>query len=88
MNNTTKWLVNAAAALVIILGLKQAAPFVTQVLIILFLAIIISPVYYVLRRLRLPPWASLTALILSVIFVCVYTSYLASKAVVGFAGNF
>ena len=89
MNNTTKWLINTAAVIVIALGLKIAAPLVTQVLIILFLAIIISPLYYLLRRVRFPSWLALTTIILGISFVCVYTvGYLAPKAALNFAGNF
>jgi predicted PurR-regulated permease PerM len=85
MNNTTKWLVNAAAIIVIALGLKAAAPLITQVLIILFLAIIISPVYYFLRRLRFPSWLALTALIAVISLVCLcIVGYAAPKAAVGF----
>ena len=89
MNNTTKWLVNTAALIVIVLGLKHAAPFVTQVLMILFLAIIISPGYYLLRRLRLPSWLALTVLILAILSICAYTAVsLVPKAVLNFGANF
>jgi predicted PurR-regulated permease PerM len=88
MNNTTKWLVNTAALIVIALGIKQAAPFVTQVLMILFLAVIISPAYYMLRKLRFPPWLALTSMILAISLVCFCTAViLVPKAVGGIAGN-
>ena len=56
MTRVTKWLVNSAALVIIVLGMKAAAPMITQVLVILFLAIVISPVYYLLRRWRVPSW--------------------------------
>ena len=74
MNNTTKWLVNVAAFAVIALAMKASAPLITQILIILFLAIIISPAYYFLRRLRFPPWLALAALILAISFTCLHTA--------------
>jgi len=54
-----------AAAVVVIFGLKFAAPMVTQLLIIAFLVIVLSPVYYFLNRHRFPPWLAVTLLILS-----------------------
>jgi len=88
MYNTTKWLVNAAALFVIIFGLKMAAPFVTQVLIIIFLAIIISPIYYLLRKLKFPPWLALTTLILLISAFCIYTAgYAIPRAVISFGND-
>lgn len=85
MTRVTKWLVNSAALVVIVLGLKAAAPMITQVLVILFLAIVISPVYYVLRRWRVPSWLALATMILSMTFFCLYgMNVVVSKAALDF----
>ena len=89
MNNTTKWLVNTAAVIFITLGLKQAAPLVTQVLMIFFLAIVISPLYYLLLRLRFPSWLALTTLILAISLACFYAAgYALPRAVFSFAKDY
>lgn len=72
MTRVTKWLINSACFMVIMLGMKVAAPMITQVLVILFLAIVISPLYYVLRRWRVPSWLALTLMILSMAFIILY----------------
>ena len=69
MTRVTKWLVNSAALVIIVLGMKAAAPMITQVLVILFLAIVISPVYYLLRRWRVPSWLALTLMIVPMTFL-------------------
>jgi len=88
-NTTTKWLVGAAALVVIVLGLKQAVPLVTQVLMIFFLAIVISPLYYLLLRLRFPSWLALATLILTISFTCLYAAgYALPRAVFNFAKDY
>lgn len=85
MTRMTKWLVNGAALTIIVLGMKTAAPMITQILVILFLAIVISPVYYVLRRWRVPSWLALTLLICSMTFLCLYgLDVIVSKGVLDF----
>lgn len=86
MTRMTKWLVNGAALTIIMLGMKTAAPMITQILVILFLAIIISPLYYVLRRCRVPSWLALTLLICSMTFLCLYgLDVIISKGVLDFS---
>ena len=82
----TKWLVNIAALFVIILGLKATAPVITQVLVILFVAIVISPAYYFLRKRRFPSWLALTTIIVTMTVLCLYgLNIVLSKAVLDFA---
>jgi len=56
-------LVNAAALVIVIAGLKAAAPIITQVLLIAFIAIVVTPLYFHLVRWRLPGWMALTLII-------------------------
>lgn len=85
MTRVTKWLVNSAALVIIVLGMKAAAPMITQVLVILFLAIVISPVYYLMRRWRVPSWLALTLMIVSMAFLCLYgMNVVVSKAALDF----
>ncbi len=56
-------LLNVAALVVVIAGLKAAAPLVTQVLLIAFITIVVAPAYFQLVRWRMPAWLALTLLI-------------------------
>ena len=88
MQRLSSWLMNLAALVIILFGLKQAAPVVTQMLVVLFLAIVISPLYYVFRRWRLPSWLSLTVIIASMSLLCFYgTTVVFSGAVLEFTKN-
>jgi predicted PurR-regulated permease PerM len=60
----TSTFINLAAIIVIIAGLRAAAPIVTQLLLIAFLVIILSPIYYWMAKLRVPSWLALTLLVL------------------------
>jgi AI-2 transport protein TqsA len=85
MTRITKWLVNGAALTIIVLGMKTAAPMITQILVILFLAIVISPLYYLLRRWRLPSWLALTLIIvpMTILFLLGFEAIL-SKGLIDF----
>lgn len=72
LTRTTQWLLNVALVFIIIIGLKFSAPMITQMLIILFIAIVISPIYYLLRRLRLPSWLALTLMIAAMALLFLY----------------
>lgn len=88
MKRLSRWLVNLAALVIIIFGMKQAAPLVTQVLIVLFLAIVISPLYYLFRRWRFPSWVALTIIIATMSLLCFYgTTVVFSGAVLDFTKN-
>ncbi len=85
MTRLTKWLVNSAALVVIVFGMKLAAAMITQVLVILFLAIVISPIYYFFRKLRVPSWLALTFIIVSMTVLCLYgANVVFSRAVLDF----
>ena len=57
-------LVNAAACVVIIAGLKAAAPVLSLLLLIAFLLIILTPLYYAMTHVRIPPWVAVWILII------------------------
>ncbi|MGI5869424.1 MAG: AI-2E family transporter [Kiritimatiellia bacterium] len=84
MTRVTQWLVNCAALGVVVLALKAASPMITQVLVILFLAIIISPIYYLLRRWRTPSWLALALMIATMVLLCLYGMNVVSKAALDF----
>ncbi len=65
-------LINAAALVVVVAGLRAAAPIVTQVLLIAFITIVVSPIYFKLVRLRLPSWLALTSIISSLALALLY----------------
>lgn len=67
MSKITDWLLRIAAVAIIMLGLKMASALVTQILIIIFIAVVISPIYYWLRRHRFPNWLALITLIVSMV---------------------
>lgn len=67
-----KWLVGAAAACVVVGAMRVAAPLLTQVLVVLFLTIILSPVYYLFRRVRIPPRLSAALLVLLMVGGCLW----------------
>ena len=72
MTKTTRWLLNAALVFLIIIGIKTIAPMLTQLLIILFISIVISPLYYWLRRLRFPSWLAVTLMIVIMALLFLY----------------
>ncbi len=72
MTKTTHWLLNTALVFAIIVGMKSMAPMLTQVLIILFISIVISPVYYGLRRLKFPSWLAVTLMIVVMALLFLY----------------
>ena len=79
-----------AAALVIVLGgLREAASLITQFLMVAFIAIIVSPLYYLMRRrAKFPHWLSVTLLILAIAGVLTYAaSSLLPGAIMEFSGN-
>lgn len=78
-----------AAALVIVLGgLRVAAPLITQFLMVAFIAIIVSPLYYLMRRYKFPHWLAVTLLILAITGVLTYAaSSLLPSAIMEFSGN-
>lgn len=67
MSKINDWLLKIASIAIIMLGLKYASALITQILIIIFIAVIISPIYYWLRRLRFPNWLALITLIVSMV---------------------
>ena len=67
MSKITEWLFRISAVVVIMLGLKFAADLITQILIMIFIAVIISPIYYWLKKHKVPNWASLLGIIVSMV---------------------
>ena len=47
MSKITDWLLKIAAVTIIMLGLRIASALITQILIIIFIAVIISPIYWI-----------------------------------------
>lgn len=78
-----------AAALVVVLGgLRVAAPMITQFLMVAFIAIIMSPLYYIMRKWRFPHWLSVTLLLLAIAGILAYAATsLLPGAVMEFSGN-
>lgn len=67
MSKITDWLLRLSALAIVVLGLKAAADLVTQILVIVFIAVIISPIYYTLRRFKMPDWLSISLIIISMV---------------------
>ena len=81
-----RWLLGLAAATIVIGGLHAAAGLVTRVLIIAFVSILLSPVYYFLVRRRVPSWAAVTLIVLAMAGVCGYgLGYAVPRAVLDFS---
>ena len=88
MQRVARGVFMAAAAVILVAGMKAASAILTQVLVILFLAIVISPVYDALRRLRVPSAAAVALLILLLVGGCLYLSLVVlPAAVMEFAYN-
>ena len=81
-----RWLVGLAAAAIVIGGLHAAAGLVTRVLVIAFVAILLSPVYYFLVNRRVPAWAAVALIVLAMAGVCGYgLGYAVPRAVIDFS---
>ena len=81
-----RWLLGLAAATIVIGGLHVAAGLVTRVLVIAFVTILLSPVYYFLVRRRVPAWAAVALIVLAMVGVCGYgLGYAVPRAVLEFS---
>lgn len=88
MQRVARGVFMAAAAVILVAGMRAASAVLTQVLVILFLAIVISPLYYALLRLRVPSAAAVALLILLLVGGCLYLSLVVlPSAVMEFAYN-
>ena len=67
-----RWIVGAAAAVVVVGGMRVAAPLLVQVLVVVFLTIVLSPVYYLFRRARLPARLAAALLVALMVGGCVW----------------
>ena len=69
-----RFLVGAAALVVVLGGLKIAAPLITQFLMVAFIAIIMSPLYYWMRKARFPHWLAVTLLLTGIVCLLAYAA--------------
>ena len=65
-------LIGMAATVIVVGGMRAAAPLLTQVLMIAFATIVLSPAYYALRRLRFPAWLAIASIVLGVTGICLW----------------
>jgi len=79
----------AMACLVVVVGgMRASAPLLTQFLLVAFTAIVLSPVYDALRRLRFPSWAAVLTVVLGLAGICVWALvYLLPPALLEFSKN-
>ncbi len=78
------WIVTVAAVFIIVAGLKAASEIVTQILLVLFLSIVLSPLYYFLRK-RIPSWLALAIIIGGMVLLCFTGIIQLSKALIQFS---
>ncbi len=62
----------AASAFIVIGGLRVAAPLISQILTAVFITAIISPLYYFMRRFRIPSWLAVTLLVVFLVGAIMY----------------
>ena len=67
-----RWLLGAAAVCIVVGAMRVAAPLLVQVLVVVFLTIVLSPVYYLFRRLRLPARAAAGLLVVLMVGGCIW----------------
>lgn len=65
-------IVAVAASFVVIGGLRAAAPLISQILTVVFITVVISPLYYFLRRCKFPSWLAVMLLIVFLIGAIMY----------------
>ncbi|MGI6496117.1 MAG: AI-2E family transporter [Kiritimatiellia bacterium] len=84
-----RFLLGAAATVIILGGLKIAASMLMQFLLIGFIVIVLSPVYYLLRnKARIPHWLAVTLVMLLITgFLVFATGVLLPSVVKDFSGN-
>lgn len=81
-------LVAAACIVIVVGGMRVAAPLLTQLLMVAFTAIVLSPLYDALRRLGFPSWAAVLAVVVGLAGVCVWALvYLLPPALLEFSKN-
>ena len=77
-----------ACVVVVVGGMRAAAPLLTQFLMVAFAAIVLSPAYYALRRLRFPSWAAVLAVVAGLAGAVVWALvYLLPPALLEFSKN-
>ena len=61
----TGFLLSFASLIVVIAGMKAASPIVIPLLVSLFLALILAPAMFFLKRRGLPTWAALSLIVVA-----------------------
>lgn len=72
MSKITDWLLRIAAIIGIMLGLNVAKELITQILVIIFISVVVSPVYYWLKQLKFPNWLAILTVILSMVCFTIF----------------
>ena len=65
----TGFLLSFASLVVVIAGMKAASPIVIPLLVSLFLALILAPAMFFLKRRGLPTWAALSLIVVAMVIV-------------------
>ncbi len=82
-----KTLIICASLVVIVAGMKAAASILVPFLLAVFIAIIVTPIYFSLQRAGLNPAVTLLSMITAVIVIGVLTVWIGQRSVRGFLEN-
>lgn len=80
MNVWWRSVVTVAALFVIVGGIRVASPLISQILTVVFITAAVSPLYYFMRRFRIPPWLAVTLLIVFLVGAIMYIVTIALPA--------
>ncbi len=83
----SRLLVGAACFVIIVAGIKAAASLLIPFLLAVFLAIILTPLYFSMMKFGLPSWLSLMVIILGFGVISTLGIVVGGRALVGFAAD-
>ena len=86
-SNISRFMISFASFVIIIAGLKIASSLIIPFLLALFFAIICLPLFHFLIRKRIPPWLSLIAIFILIIFIIGVIGVLIGSSFQGFSEN-
>ncbi|MFW6152116.1 MAG: AI-2E family transporter [Verrucomicrobiota bacterium] len=83
----SRLLIGMACFVIVVAGIKAAASLLTPFLLAVFLAIILTPLYFSMMKVGMPSWLSLLVIILGFGVVSAIAVVVGGRALVGFAAD-
>lgn len=86
-DNKNAWLLTLAAIVIILAGLKTAAPIVAQFLMALFIAVITTPAISWMEKRKIPRALAITLMLIAILLLVYFVVYLIGDSIESFREN-